>query len=129
MHTGIKNEVSLTVDNANTAKAMGSGELDVFATPAMIALMEKTASESIKQYLDEDTTSVGTKIEIEHISATPIGMKVRCESFLAQIDGKRLVFEVSAFDECCVIGKGIHERFLVKKEKFTQKTYSKLKKE
>ncbi len=124
LNTGIKGKQSVTVTGENTAKAMGSGTLDVFATPAMLALMEKTAQESIAPYLEEGQASVGTKADITHDAATPPGMQVTCESELVEIDGRRLVFRVEAYDEAGRIGGGSHERFLIMSEKFQEKADS-----
>ena len=123
---GIVGTKELTVTQEKTAAAVGSGLLDVFATPQMIALMEATASESVAPYLDEGCSSVGTLVNISHVAATPVGMKVRCESELIEVEGRKLVFTVKAFDECGLIGEGRHERFIVFSEKFMAKTNSKL---
>ena len=128
MEQGIKNQIELKVDAEKTAKMVGSGTLDVFATPAMIALMEQTAAESVENELDEGMTTVGIKINVEHLAATPIGMKVICNSNLVQIDGRKLVFEIEASDEAGVIGKAYHERFIVDSKRFMDKTLEKLKK-
>ena len=100
---GIKGKEEIVVTDANSAKTMGSGTLDVFATPAMIALMEKTAWKSVAPYLEEGCGTVGTLLNVTHDAPTPLGMKVWCESELTEIDGRRLVFSVAAFDET---GKG-----------------------
>ena len=113
------------VDENNIALTMGSGELEVFATPAMVALMEEAAAESVKPYIDEGSTTVGTALEIEHVSATPIGVSVRCESELCHVDGRKLVFNVTAYDNAGIIGKGRHERFIVEKERFMKKAEAK----
>ena len=119
---GITGTCSILVDESNSAKTMGSGSLDVFATPAMIALMEKTACDSVLPYLEEGNGTVGTEVNVKHLSATPIGMTVRCESELVEVDGRRLVFKVAAFDDAGLIGEGMHERFIVNNEKFQSKT-------
>ncbi len=121
LKTGIEGKQEITVTAENTAKAMGSGTLDVFATPAMIALMEETSWRSIAPFLEEGEGTVGTELAVKHVSATPVGMKVRCESRLQEVDGRRLVFQVSAYDEAGLIGEGSHERFIVKNEKFQAK--------
>ncbi len=126
LEIGIKGTGSVLVEQGNTALAMGSGQLPVFATPAMIALMEKTASESIQNYLEDGYGSVGTKLEVKHSSATPLGMEVHCESELLTIDGRRLIFSVKAFDKAGLIGEGTHERFLIKNESFLKKAEGKL---
>lgn len=122
---GIKGTQSVTVTNDNTAAAMGSGTLAVFATPAMIALMEKTAYISVQDSLDEGMGSVGTLLNVKHVAATPVGMQVTCESELVEVDGRRLVFTVKAYDEVGLIGEGTHERFIVQNEKFLAKTNAK----
>ena len=124
---GIVGNKELTVTMDKTAAAVGSGLLDVFATPQMIALMEATASESVAPYLDEGCSSVGTLVNVSHVAATPVGMKVRCESELAEVEGRKLIFTVKAYDECGLIGEGMHERFIIFSEKFMAKTNAKLK--
>lgn len=126
LEQGIKGTQTVTVNEKNTALAMGSGVLEVFATPAMIALMEETCWRSIADALDEENTSVGTLLEIRHIAPTPVGMHVTCESTLTEIDGRRLVFQVTAYDEKGTVGEGKHERFVVQKEKFQNKANDKL---
>ena len=122
---GMIGEVTETVTLANTAEAVGSGSLKVFATPAMIALMEKASCRAIENLLDEATTTVGTLINVEHLSATPVGMTVTVKSTVTEVDGRKICFNVEAFDEVGLIGKGKHERFVVFAEKFMQKTESK----
>lgn len=118
---GISGKCSVVVTENNSAKTIGSGTLDVFATPAMIALMEKTAWESVAPYLSEGEGTVGIHIDATHEAPTPLGMTVTCESSLVKINGRRLVFEVTASDETGLIGKGTHERFLIKENKFQKK--------
>ncbi|MCC8141945.1 MAG: thioesterase family protein [Lachnospiraceae bacterium] len=118
---GIKGEQSEKVVHENTATAVGSGVLEVYGTPCMLALMEKTACESIEPYLEEGWGSVGTQVNIKHLAATPIGMTVRCESELKVVDGRRLLFDVKAYDDKGLIGEGTHERFTVNNEKFQEK--------
>lgn len=122
---GIKGTQTIKVTEENTAAAMGSGTLAVFATPAMIALMEKTAYLSVQDALDEGMGSVGTYLNVKHLAATPVGMQVTCESELVEIDSRRLVFTVKAYDETGLIGEGTHERFIVLNEKFLAKTNAK----
>ena len=124
--TGIKGSCSILADESTSAKTMGSGTLDVFATPAMAALMEKTAWQSIAPYLQEGQGSVGTRLDITHDAATPLGMTVTCKSELIQVDGRRLVFEVTASDDKEIIGRGTHERFIIDNDKFLTKTAAKL---
>lgn len=127
LEVGISGKKKLVVTEAMTAKEMGSGELPVYATPSMIALMENTAYESISDYLEEGQGTVGTLLNVKHLSATPVGMEVTCESKLIEIDKKRLVFEVKAFDEKGCIGEGTHERFIIDNQKFLDKAESKKK--
>lgn len=122
----IKGTSSVEVSENNLAAAMGSGSLRVFATPAMVALMEKAACICLSDYLDEGETTVGTEMNIKHTSATPQGMNVTAEAVLKSINGREFTFEVTAYDTQGEIGKGTHKRFLVYSEKFTEKTYKKL---
>ena len=126
LETGIKGTGTVTVNEENTAKAMGSGTLDVFATPALIALMEETCWRSVANELEEGSGTVGTLLEIKHTAPTPVGMKVTCESTLTEVDGRRVVFEVIARDAKGVVGEGRHERFVVQNEKFQMKANAKL---
>lgn len=125
MVIGTKGRVETVVNESNTAKFAGSGSLDVFATPNMICLMEQAAQASVAEYLDKSQGTVGTKIEVSHDAATPLGMKVWAESELVEVDRRRLVFEVAAYDECGLIGKGTHERFIIDNEKFLAKVNAK----
>ena len=122
MNTGIKGQVEFIVDESSSAKTMGSGTLSVLATPKMIAMLEKAAWESVQPYLDEDCVTVGIRMDVTHDAATPLGMKVTCTSVLTHVEGKKLIFQVEAFDERGHIGGGTHERFIVNKEKFQKKT-------
>ena len=122
---GITNEKTLIVTEAYSAKTMGSGVLNVFATPAMVALMEGTAAESIEASLEAGSTTVGIKINVEHLAATPLGMEVRCKSVVTAVDGRKISFEIEAFDACGLIGKASHDRFIVNAEKFQNKTNEK----
>ena len=126
--TGIKGKQELVVTKENTAKAMGSGTLEVFATPAMIALMEKTAYESVAPELEEGSGTVGTALNVKHVGASPVGMKITCESELVKVDGRALTFSVKAYDEKGLIGEGEHERFIIYNEKFQAKADAKLEK-
>ena len=128
LEAGIKGTGSVEVVRENTAAAVGSGTLEVFATPMMIALMEKTACESVAPYLEEGSGTVGTELNVKHVAATPIGMQVTCETELVEVDGRRLVFHVKASDEAGLIGEGTHERFIINNEKFQSKANGKLNK-
>ena len=125
METGIKGVREIAVTEYRTAKAMGSGELPVFATPAMIALIEETCWRSVADRLSEGEGTVGTKLDIAHTAATPLGMHVRCESVLTEVDGRKLVFRAEVFDEKGKVGEGTHERFIISNEKFLKKTEAK----
>lgn len=121
MEIGIKNTLEITVTSNLTAAAVGSGTLNVYATPAMIALIEETAWKSVAPYLEEGQSTVGTRLDVSHVAPTPLGMTVRCETELTEVDGRRLVFAVNVYDEAGVIGKGTHERFIIMSEKFQAK--------
>ena len=125
METGIAGRQTITVTEDKTAAVMGSGELAVFATPAMIALMENTASKSVADALEPGQGTVGTLIDVKHVAATPVGMEVTCETKLVEVDRKRLIFEVKAYDAAGVIGEGVHERFIIDNEKFMAKAEAK----
>ena len=125
MEIGIKGKVETVVNETNTAKFVGSGSLDVFATPNMVGLMEQAAQMSVAPYLEEGQGTVGTLLNVSHDAATPLGMKVWAETELVEIDRRRLVFEVKAFDECGLIGKGKHERFIISNDKFLSKVNAK----
>ena len=125
MNTGIKGIQKVVVSEKNSVKTMGSGTLDVFATPAMIALMEETAWKSVAEELEEGCGTVGIHLDVSHDAPTPLGMTVTCESELIAIDGRKLTFRVEAKDERGTIGKGVHERFIVNDEKFQAKANQK----
>lgn len=125
LETGIKGTKTVTVNENNTAKTMGSGTLDVFATPALIALMEETCWRSVADKLDEGCGTVGTRLEVNHTAPTPVGMEVTCESTLTEVDGRRLVFEVTVRDAKGVVGEGRHERFVIQNDKFQAKANAK----
>jgi predicted thioesterase len=125
LEKGIKGCTERVVTEEMTARNMGSGELMVLATPCMIAMMEEAAWKSIAGELEEGQGSVGTMMQVKHTAPTPVGMKVTCETILKEIDRRRLVFEVKAYDEAGLIGEGIHERFLIENEKFQVKADSK----
>lgn len=126
LEVGIKGRKEIVVTKEKTAKSMCSGALDVFATPAMIALMENTAFESVADQLDPGCGTVGTALNVKHVSATPVGMKVTCETELIKVDGRALTFSAKAYDEAGLIGEGEHERFIIFEEKFQKKANDKL---
>ena len=128
LNKGIIGKEKLIVTEENTAKAVGSGGLEVFATPALIALAEKTAFQSVAEHLEEGQSTVGTHIDIKHIAATPVGMKVTCETELIEVDSenpRRLVFSVNVYDEVEKIAEGTHERFIIYSERFQNKANGK----
>ena len=127
MELGIKGRAEVVVSEENVASKIGSGVVDVFATPNLIGLMEEAAQTSVAPFLDAGMTTVGTKLNVSHDAATPIGMKVWAESELTEIDGRRLVFSVKAYDECGTVGQGEHERFIVKLDRFMEKVNAKKK--
>lgn len=122
---GITGETKDVVNESNIAKTLRSGELKVYATPAMVALMEEAAYKSIQDELEEGKGSVGILMNIKHLTSTPISMEVIAKSELIEIDRKRMVFKVEAFDERGKIGEGIHERFIIDNEEFQNKTDNK----
>ena len=124
---GIKGKEEIVVTDANSAKTMGSGTLDVFATPAMIALMEKAALASVQPCLEEGQGTVGVKLDVSHLAATPVGMSVRAESELTEIDRRMLTFRVSAYAGDELIGEGTHQRCVVFNQRFMEKAQAKRK--
>jgi predicted thioesterase len=123
--TGLTGEVSITVTDDLTAAALGSGNVNVYSTPAMIALLEAAAIEALKSQLADGQTSVGTSLNVKHLAATPVGMEVRATAVLKEVDGRRLVFEVTASDEVELIGTGTHERFIVDRQRFEERVRTK----
>lgn len=121
LEKGIKGNGTQVVTEQLTAKSMGSGELAVYATPAMIALMEETAYKSVAAELEDGMGTVGTLMNVKHVSASPVGMEITCETVLTEVDGRRLVFDVKAFDAKGLIGEGVHERFIIANDKFQAK--------
>ena len=122
---GTKGHLEQTVSDDLCADRIGSGLVKVFATPMMIALIERTCNESVLPQLEPGQGTVGTRIDVTHISATPVGMKVWCDSEVVEVDRRRIVFSVRAYDECGLIGEGTHERFVIDTDKFLQKTDAK----
>ena len=117
----LKFTMELTVGSSDTAIFYGSGSLDVYATPAMIALMENAARSCVQKELPEGFTTVGIDVDVKHMKATPVGMKVRAEATLEKAEGKRLIFKVEAYDEKAKIGEGRHIRYIVNAEEFMGK--------
>lgn len=125
IEVGIKGRAETVVVQENTAAAVGSGLVPVFATPYMIALMENAAVNALTPYMEENQGSVGTHLDVSHDAATPIGMKVWAEAEVTAVDGKALTFSVAAYDEAGVIGKGTHNRFIIAVDRFLAKAEKK----
>ncbi len=126
LQTGIRNRAETVSSEERSALSIGSGNVRVFATVSMIGLMEKTCLDSVLPFLEPGQDTVGIHVNVSHCSATPVGMKVWCESELVEIDRRRLVFKVAAYDESGLIGEGTHERFIIDKDRFESKAASKL---
>ena len=126
VEVGMKGKVSTLVEKEDTALEVGSGSLLVYATPCMAALMEGAACEAIASGLSEGETTVGTELNLQHLSATPVGLEVWAEAEVTAVEGKQITFQIQAFDEAGPIGEAVHKRFLVQTERFLDKTYSKL---
>lgn len=118
---GIKNRIDITVDDSKTAITAGSGTLPVFGTPFVAALMEQTAEESVRPYLEDGQATVGTKLELNHTAATVVGRNCYCESELVEVDRRRLVFNIVVFDDGGQVADCLHERFIIDVEKFMDK--------
>ena len=118
--------VTTIVTETNTARAVGSGDLDVFATPMMIALMEQTACAVLSDYLEPGQTSVGTKISVEHIAASPLGLEITTTATITFVHGRTIGFDVVARDNDGEIGKGTHTRVIVDAERFMAKANAKI---
>ena len=123
---GMKGEVSTLVEKEDTALEVGSGSLLVYATPCMVALMEGAACEAITAALPEEKTSVGIALNISHLAATPVGLEVRAEAEVTEVDGNTISFLVTAYDETGKIGEGTHKRAVVTAQRFLDKVYAKL---
>ena len=123
---GMKGRAEAIVNSENTAASAGSGTLPVFATPWMCALMEKAAWTAVAPALAEGESTVGTKLNISHLSASPVGVKVWAESEVTAVEGKRIELTVTAYDSSGLIGSGTHERFIVANDRFLSKAAKKL---
>ena len=121
MNTGYSYTSTTVVNNNNTAKTLGSGDMDVFATPAMVALMENAAMNAVAPHLEEGQTTVGTQISTSHIKASALGATITATAVLTAVDGRSLTFEITARDGENVIGEGTHTRFIVDRERFLSK--------
>ena len=121
LEIGLKYESVVEVTSSNSAKTMGSGDMDVFATPSMVALMENAAMMAVASALPEGSATVGTQINTSHIKASPIGATITASAELTEVEGRKLTFAVKAWDEKGVIGEGVHTRFVVDRERFLSK--------
>lgn len=121
METGLTFTSVMTVDAARTALAMGSGDMEVLATPAMVALMENAAMRAVEKELPEGSTTVGALMNTTHVKPSPVGAEVSAEATLVEVDGRKLVFAVKASDKSGIIGEGTHVRYVVDREKFLAK--------
>ncbi len=125
---GLNSIIETTAMQKDSAINYGSGAVDVYSTPAMIALLESSARNAVDLHLPKGYTTVGIKVDVKHLAATPIGSRIKASAELIEVDGKRLVFKVEAFDEVEKIGEGIHERFVIEVDKFMSRLDKKIKK-
>ena len=121
MELGLTYESCTVVAESNTALALGSGDMEVFATPAMVALMENAAMLAVKDSLPEGSTTVGVEMQTSHIKASALGANIKASATLVEVNGRRLTFDVKAWDEKATIGEGRHVRFVVDRERFLSK--------
>lgn len=122
---GLVGKASCAVTTANTALALGSGEVPVFATPALASVLEAAAIDALQGALEDGQTSVGVRLDIQHLAATPVGMTVHAEARLMTVEGRRLTFRVAASDDVEQIGVGVHQRVIVDRDRFIQRTLAK----
>ncbi len=125
---GRRGRAEAVVTPDNTAQAAGSGLVPVFATPWMVALMENAAVQAVQSALAPGEGTVGTRLDVTHDAATPVGMRVWAEAEVTAVEGRKLTFAVSAFDEAGKIGGGTHERFVIQTDKFLARAQAKLEK-
>ena len=126
LQPGLTHEITFSVTQDCSAKEVGSGTLEVLATPIMIARMEQAAWTAVATHLSPDSSTVGTLMNVQHVSATPLGMNVTCRAELTEVDGRRLVFRVTAHDDKGLIGEGVHERAMIQSDRFLAKAQKKL---
>ncbi len=125
LNTGLKGETEIVVGTRDTAPHVGSGKIKVLATPVMVNMMEEAALNAVEGLLPAGHQTVGIRLEITHVAATPVGMRVKAYAELTKIDGRKLTFRVSAEDEKDMIGEGLHERIIVNVERFDKRTQEK----
>ena len=126
LHVGLVGEAVMVVEDQHTARVVGSGSVAVLATPMLIALMERAAMAAVAGELAVTETTVGTKIDVAHTAATPMGLTVTARAVLTEIDGRRLQFVVTAEDDAGNVGQGKHERFVVEVEAFVARAEKRL---
>jgi predicted thioesterase len=124
---GLSAKVEIIVSETNTAAHLGSGSITVYATPALVALMENAAVRALVGHLSDGQTTVGGQIDVRHLAATPVGMKVRARAELTEVSGRKLTFQVQAWDEEELIGEAKHIRYIVDVDKFIRKVKEKIK--
>ena len=122
---GLSGEAAITVSNAETAASLGSGSISVYATPAMVALMENAAVRAVEGHMTPGQTTVGSQIDVHHIAATPVGMQVRAKAELIEVQGRKLSFRIQAWDKIEKIGEATHDRYIVEEEKFMDRVSKK----
>ena len=125
MEIGLRGATTVRVTAQNTAEALGSGDVPVFATPSLVALLETAAVNAVASHLGPGETTVGTWIEVTHLAATPVGMEVRAEATLSAVEGRRLTFSVVAHDAREKVGEGRHQRIVVARKRFLAKVADK----
>ena len=123
---GLAGEADETVTAARTASYWGSGLVDAYGTPAMIALMENAAVAALQKWLPPGQSSVGTEVCVKHMAATPVGMRVRARATVAAVDGRKISFQVEAYDERERIGEGTHTRFIIDQPRFNERLQQKI---
>ncbi len=122
---GLTAETTLTVTESDTASRWGSGLVPVFGTPSLVGLMENAAVKALEGGLPEGQTTVGGRIDLQHLAATPIGMTVRARAELKTVEGRKLIFAIQAWDDVEKVGEALHERFVIKTEKFIARAQAK----
>ncbi len=122
---GLSAEMKITVTEAETAAQWGSGLVPVYSTPALVGLMEATAVKALAGQLEAGKTTVGGHIDVQHLAATPVGMTVRARAELTASEGRKLTFQIEAWDEVEKIGAALHERFVIDTEKFVARVQAK----
>ena len=118
LEKGLKSESRTVVSKENVAATMGSGDMPVFATPAMVSLMENAAMNAVAAELDAGAATVGVEMNVSHVKASPVGAAITASAEMVEVDGRKLTFEVKAWDDKGTIGEGRHVRFVVDRERF-----------